>query len=89
MSTITSRTSIAGANLTVTVKVGNGMLPLNQKILARLDQRNVAAHPWHDLEIGLVWRSGGRLLSFPNLGVHGVERRYICDELTVCEVVLK
>ena len=28
------------------------MLPLNQKVLARLDQRNVAAHPWHDLEIG-------------------------------------
>ncbi|KAG0585153.1 hypothetical protein KC19_3G262500 [Ceratodon purpureus] len=52
MSTITSRTSIAGANPTVTVKVGGGMLPLNQKILARLDQRNVAAHPWHDLEIG-------------------------------------
>lgn len=52
MSTISSRTSVAGANPTVTVKLGGGMLPLNQKVLARLDQRNVAAHPWHDLEIG-------------------------------------
>ena len=60
MSTITSRTSIAGANPTVTVKVGGGMLPLNQKILARLDQRNVAAHPWHDLEIGELQASETR-----------------------------
>ncbi|KAG0597521.1 hypothetical protein M758_12G001600 [Ceratodon purpureus] len=36
---------------TVTVKLG-GVLPLNQKVLASLDSRNVAAHPWHDLEIG-------------------------------------
>jgi len=35
----------------ITVKLG-GMLPLNQKVLASLDSRNVAAHPWHDLEIG-------------------------------------
>jgi inorganic pyrophosphatase len=34
----------------VTEKLG-GVLPLNQRVLASLDSRNVAAHPWHDLEI--------------------------------------
>ena len=26
--------------------------PLNQRILATMERRSVAAHPWHDLEIG-------------------------------------
>lgn len=26
--------------------------PLNQRILSTMDRRSVAAHPWHDLEIG-------------------------------------
>jgi len=32
--------------------------PLNQRILSTMERRTVAAHPWHDLEIGefsLVW----------------------------------
>lgn len=26
--------------------------PLNERILSSLSRRSVAAHPWHDLEIG-------------------------------------
>lgn len=26
--------------------------PLNERILSSLTRRSVAAHPWHDLEIG-------------------------------------
>ncbi|GLJ41362.1 hypothetical protein SUGI_0856040 [Cryptomeria japonica] len=26
--------------------------PLNERILSSMSQRSVAAHPWHDLEIG-------------------------------------
>ena len=26
--------------------------PLNQRILSTMERRTVAAHPWHDLEIG-------------------------------------
>jgi hypothetical protein len=69
MSANSGRSSIAGANPTVTVKLGGGMLPLNQKVLARLDQRNVAAHPWHDLEIGELLAS---VMTFSSL---------ICKEL--------
>lgn len=28
--------------------------PLNERILSSLSRRSVAAHPWHDLEIGIV-----------------------------------
>lgn len=28
--------------------------PLNERILSSMTRRSVAAHPWHDLEIGLV-----------------------------------
>ena len=27
---------------------------LNQRILSSLSRRSVAAHPWHDLEIGTI-----------------------------------
>lgn len=27
---------------------------LNERILSSLSRRSVAAHPWHDLEIGIV-----------------------------------
>lgn len=27
--------------------------PLNERILSSLSRRAVAAHPWHDLEIGM------------------------------------
>jgi hypothetical protein len=33
---------------------------LNERILSSLSRRSVAAHPWHDLEIGME-------LSFPSL----------------------
>jgi hypothetical protein len=48
---MSNSTSTSTTQPTVTVKLGN-VLPLNQKVLASLDSRNVAAHPWHDLEIG-------------------------------------
>ena len=28
-------------------------LPLNERILSSMTRKNVAAHPWHDLEIGM------------------------------------
>jgi len=31
--------------------------PLNERILSSLTRRTVAAHPWHDLEIGRQYRS--------------------------------
>lgn len=27
--------------------------PLNERILSSMTRRSVAAHPWHDLEIGM------------------------------------
>jgi inorganic pyrophosphatase len=27
---------------------------LNERILSSMSQKHVAAHPWHDLEIGIV-----------------------------------
>lgn len=27
--------------------------PLNERILSSMNKRSVAAHPWHDLEIGI------------------------------------
>lgn len=27
--------------------------PLNERILSSMNRRSVAAHPWHDLEIGM------------------------------------
>lgn len=35
----------------------NSVLPkveLNERILSSMSQKDVAAHPWHDLEIGIV-----------------------------------
>lgn len=29
---------------------------LNERILSSLSRRSVAAHPWHDLEIGILFR---------------------------------
>ena len=29
-------------------------IALNERILSSLSRRTVAAHPWHDLEIGMV-----------------------------------
>lgn len=54
---------MSGPQPTVTVKLG-GMLPLNQKVLASLDSRNVAAHPWHDLEIGELYSSHLQIIVF-------------------------
>lgn len=28
---------------------------LNERILSSLSRKSVAAHPWHDLEIGTFW----------------------------------
>jgi len=39
-------------NQAVVAEKFGGVLPLNQLVLASLDSHNVAAHPWHDLEIG-------------------------------------
>ena len=30
-------------------------LPLNERILSSMRRRSVAAHPWHDLEIGILF----------------------------------
>lgn len=30
--------------------------PLNERILSSMTRRSVAAHPWHDLEIGTEFR---------------------------------
>ena len=30
-------------------------VPLNERILSSLSRRTVAAHPWHDLEIGQIF----------------------------------
>lgn len=29
--------------------------PLNERILSSMTRRSVAAHPWHDLEIGMLF----------------------------------
>lgn len=31
--------------------------PLNERILSSMTRRSVAAHPWHDLEIGMQCHS--------------------------------
>ncbi|XP_073393669.1 soluble inorganic pyrophosphatase 1 isoform X2 [Physcomitrium patens] len=45
-----------GAAPAVAVKLNNSAVhqpaPLNHRILSTMDRRSVAAHPWHDLEIG-------------------------------------
>lgn len=39
-----------------------GKVALNERILKSMSQRSVAAHPWHDLEIGIAFLNGYRLL---------------------------
>lgn len=60
-----------GAAPAVAVKLNNSAVhqpaPLNHRILSTMDRRSVAAHPWHDLEIGvdlLVNRSISLFLYF-------------------------
>jgi inorganic pyrophosphatase len=36
--------------------------PLNERILSSMTRRSVAAHPWHDLEIGMQCHSKRWLL---------------------------
>lgn len=33
---------------------GHHNVALNERILSSMSRRSVAAHPWHDLEIGIV-----------------------------------
>lgn len=33
----------------------NSHVALNERILASMSRRTVAAHPWHDLEIGNIY----------------------------------
>lgn len=34
---------------------GNSKVALNERILSSMSRRTVAAHPWHDLEIGTLY----------------------------------
>ncbi len=43
-----SETPVKGADSQPTSRA-----PLNERILSSLTRRSVAAHPWHDLEIGV------------------------------------
>lgn len=36
---------------------GNSHAVLNERILSSMSRRSIAAHPWHDLEIGTVYFS--------------------------------
>lgn len=35
-------------------KSGKPCVALNERIIKSMSQRSVAAHPWHDLEIGIT-----------------------------------
>ncbi|GFQ00938.1 soluble inorganic pyrophosphatase [Phtheirospermum japonicum] len=39
-------------------------LPLNERILNSMTTKTVAAHPWHDVEIGMTWSSKNLQLSY-------------------------
>lgn len=43
---------------------GARRVALNERILSSMSRRSVAAHPWHDLEIGLRFHKLHQLLSF-------------------------
>lgn len=38
--------------------------PLNERIISSMSRRSVAAHPWHDLEIGTSFHFISLLLDF-------------------------
>lgn len=38
--------------------------PLNERILSSMTRRSVAAHPWHDLEIGMQYTSLSFIVPF-------------------------
>jgi hypothetical protein len=40
---------------------------LNERILSSLSRRSVAAHPWHDLEIGTYLRINPLINKFQHL----------------------
>ncbi|KAG6397366.1 hypothetical protein SASPL_143533 [Salvia splendens] len=43
---------------------GARRIALNERILSSMSRRSVAAHPWHDLEIGLIFHKLHQLLLF-------------------------
>lgn len=43
------------ATKTYVEKHAASLPPLNERILSSMSQRSVAAHPWHDLEIGKAY----------------------------------
>lgn len=57
--------------------------PLNERILSSMTRRSVAAHPWHDLEIGMQCHSVNRLQLMLNcyfLSLTNVANLYFCFE---------
>lgn len=51
-----------------TAEIGNRSVPrLNERILSSMSRRSVAAHPWHDLEIGTLFNTISRLVIFSGL----------------------